>query len=198
MLTNELVNRIRFKAADEDAVQYTDDHILQVINEAHRFIMNIYIEEFPDVLTEDHKYELPKGENVIKLSEAPLRIVGVRCNGKLLHHAFEKDIKDQEATGTPKYFVLRKECLKIYPVPQEDYKILISMIGETKELRFNEELPYPQDFVDYLVEFVVARLGTVDGASVNMEMGIFAELRNMVLNTVQKLVPDNCVVDSYY
>ena len=52
MKIKTIVERIRFKINDVDAYRFADEQIVNVINEAERFVRNIFLELRPELLAD--------------------------------------------------------------------------------------------------------------------------------------------------
>lgn len=215
MQVTEFIKKIRAKAQDNDEIKYSDYDILRELNVAYKAFRQICVTDAPEIVSENYKCELPKGENTIVFSSMfanepdnvdeeeptysnyvacnPIKIVELRSKGRILHNASMKNIEDTEAKGYPAKYVLSNfegdRCLLLYPIPSEDVSIALTLIGETRELTINDSVNVPNDYAYYIVEFVVKALS---GAG---DVGEFREAIRVKLDSV---VPAPCVVEGYY
>ena len=106
MKVKQVIKLVRMKITDEDINRWEDYQIIEVINEAVRFIRNIFIEQQPTMIAQKVTGFLVAGENTIEFDFAPLKIVDIRCVGKRLHLTSIHNIDDTESEALPKYLSL--------------------------------------------------------------------------------------------
>lgn len=198
MKVKQVVKLVRMKITDEDTNRWNDYQILDVINEAVRFIRNIFITNQPTMLSQKITGELTEGENVIELEFAPLNYVDVRCNGKRLHLTSLHSIDDTEQRGTPAVFVpAGVSAIEVYPIPDKTYKYIVTAIPAAEELSEDDELPFPEDYSDNVVEYAAMRLSMIDEFDQTVETQLIAQIQANVSNKLAEYAPMAHVIDSY-
>ena len=85
MKVKQVISIVRMKITDEDVNRWEDYRIIDIINEAVRFIRNIFIDQQPTMIAQKVSGLMLAGENAIEFDSAPLKIVDIRCAGKRLH-----------------------------------------------------------------------------------------------------------------
>lgn len=198
VVITDVMELVRRKINDIDCIEFTDEEVLKVVNEALRFIREIYMDEMPDLLIEVDSAMLEHGENKVELPAKLLKLTDVRCNGRMLHFAMLRNIQDIDRMGSPKVYALTRKYIQLYPIPDQAMTCTYSYITESPEYTYDDDFPFPVDFAQYVEEYAAIRLGTVVEADVSMETQIYGQLRSSIVTAIQKLVPDTCVVDSYY
>lgn len=194
METTEIIKRIRFKAADTNEVKYSDYDILLALNEAYRFFRNICLDEAPELLATEVR-KRPVECNVVFLPMRPIQLLEVRYGGNILHRANHRRIYDTRERGVPEEYVVSNRCgepcLLLYPIPQDNHHCEILLVGEVGEIKLEDVLHLPLDYVENIVDFTVTRLTGQDSAA-------FTELADKLRHQLRKFAPGSCVVDSYY
>ena len=141
MKIKTIVERIRFKINDVDAYRFADEQIVNVINEAERFVRNIFLELRPELLAD--KVEtgtFAKGENVARLDYIPVCYIDVRCGKKLLHAVNIHEIKDLTAVGEPEvYVVVAKSAIAVYPLPDKEMPYFVPTVNSFTEQSLEDD-----------------------------------------------------------
>ena len=78
-----ILNRVRVKLHDEDAITYDSDVIVDVLNDGIRFIRRTIAQIQPEMLAETTSGTIEAGENIIELPNRPLVIVEVLAGDKV-------------------------------------------------------------------------------------------------------------------
>ena len=198
MKVKQVVQLVRMKITDEDINRWNDYQILDVINEAVRFIRNIFITNQPTMLSQKIVGELAEGENVIELEFVPLNYVDVRCNGKRLHLTSLHSVDDTEQRGEPSLFVpAGVSAIEVYPIPDKTYKYIVTAIPAAEALSEDDELPFPEDYSDNVVEYAAMRLSMIDEFDQTVETQLITQIQTNVSNKLAEYAPMAHVVDSY-
>lgn len=198
MKVKQVVQLVRMKITDEDINRWNDYQILDVINEAVRFIRNIFITNQPTMLSRKVSGELAEDENIIELEFTPLNYVDVRCNGKRLHLTSLHSIDDIEQRGEPAVFVpVGVSAIEVYPIPDKTYKYIATAIPAAEELSEDDELPFPEDYSDNVIEYAAMRLSMIDEFDQTVETQLITQIQTNVSNKLATYAPMAHVVDSY-
>lgn len=200
MTIKTIINNIRLRINDEDRYRFSDEDMLIIINEAVRFIRNVFVEEMPMMVAEaPFNGNLDKGDNVITVPSDVIKYIDVRCNGKPLHAETMHYLRDAEQKGTPKVFVpLNKNMLALFPIPQESTKYSILYVGASVDLVQEDELPFQSDYQDCVIEYVAMRLSMIDEYDQSVEAQLLGEIRSHIKTKLNDYVPQDHVVQPYY
>jgi hypothetical protein len=200
MTIKTIINNIRLRINDEDRYRFSDEQMLTIINEAVRFIRNIFVEEMPMMVAEEpFKGELLKGENVVTVPFDVIKYIDVRCNGKPLHAETMHYLSDTEQEGTPRVFVpLKKDMFAIFPVPQANVKYSVVAVGASVDLVQEDVLPFQSDYSDCVIEYVAMRLSMIDEFDQSVEAQLLGEIRSHIRTKLNDYVPQDHVVRPYY
>lgn len=198
MKVKQVIKLVRMKITDEDINRWEDYQIIDVINEAVRFIRNIFIEQQPTMIAKKVTGFLVEGENTIEFDFAPLKIVDIRCVGKRLHLTSIHNIDDTESEGTPKVFIpATTKCIEVYPVPDCSYKYAAFIIPPADELAEEDELPFPEDYSDNVIEYTAMRLSLIDEFNQSTETALISQIQSNVSHKLETYSPQQHTVDSY-
>lgn len=198
MKVKQVVKLVRMKITDEDTNRWNDYQILDVINEAVRFIRNIFITNQPTMLSQKITGELTEGENIIELEFVPLNYIDVRCNGKRLHLTSLHYIDDTERRAEPNLFVPAGiKAIEVYPIPDKTYKYIVVAIPAAEELSEDDDLPFPEDYSDNVIEYAAMRLSMIDEFDQTVETQLITQIQTNVSTKLAEYAPMVHVVDSY-
>lgn len=200
MTIKTIINNIRLRINDEDRYRWSDETVLVIVNEAVRFIRNIFMEEMPMMVAETPiTGTLAKGENVVEMPYDVIKYVDVRFGGKVLHSESIHYIADTEQEGVPSVFVpITKRVFSIYPIPQEDTRYQVIAVGASVDLTEDDELPFQSDYQDCVIEYVAMRLSMVDEFDQSVETQLLNEIREHIRRKLNDYVPQKHTVRSYY
>lgn len=198
MKVEKVIKLVRMKITDEDTNRWANYQIVDVINEAVRFIRNIFISNQPTMLTQKISGVLAAGENVIELEFIPINYTDVRCNGKRLHLTSIHSVDDTELKGEPEVFIPSgATAIEVYPIPDRVYQYSILAIPAAKELTEEDELPFPEDYSDNVIEYTAMRLSLIDEFDESMETQLITQVQTNVNNKLAAYAPMAHVIDGY-
>ena len=198
MKVKQVISIVRMKITDEDVNRWEDYRIIDIINEAVRFIRNIFIDQQPTMIAQKVSGLMLAGENTIEFDSAPLKVVDIRCAGKRLHLTSIHNIDDTESEGTPKVFIpATPKCIEVYPVPDCSYKYSAFIIPAAEELTEADELPFPEDYSDDVIEYVAMRLSLIDEFNQQVETSLITQIQSNVSHKLETYAPQQHTVDSY-
>lgn len=200
MKIKTVVERVRFKINDVDAYRFTDEQILNVVNEGERFVRNIFLELRPELLADKAEIgTLAKGDNVMKFDYIPVRYVDVRCGKKILHAVNIHEIADLTAVGEPKFYVVvAKSTIAVYPIPDKAMPYFVTTVNGFKEQGLDDDSFFGDDYDDSLIEFTAMRLSMLDEFDESVEAQLLAEIRSNVRNKLLRLTSSPHFIKSYY
>ena len=201
MKIKTVIENVRLKINDTDKFRFLDYDILNVVNDGIRFIRNIFLDQYPDLLVDDVLFgTLETEENQIELPFIPARYVDVRVNGERLRGAILQDIDDLLAMGQPKkYCIVGKGKIRVFPIPKEYSKYSVVAVPVAQDVGLDDESPFLDDFNDCLVEFVALRLSMIDEFDQSQETTLLQQISNNVITKIQKInAPTVETVRGYY
>lgn len=200
MKIKTIVERVRFKINDVDAYRFADEQIVNIINEAQRFVRNIFLELRTELLA--NKVEtgtFAKGENVVQLEYIPVRYVDVRCGKKILHAVSIHEIADLTAVGEPEvYVVASKSAIAVYPLPDKEMPYFVTTVNGFTEQGLEDDSFFGDDYDDSLIEFTAMRLSMLDEFDESVEAQLLAEIRSNVQSKLLRLTSGPHFIKSYY
>lgn len=201
MKIKTVIENVRLKINDTDKFRFLDYDILNVVNDGIRFIRNIFLDQYPDLLVDDVLFgTLEAEENEIELPSIPARYVDVRVNGERLRGAILQDIDDLLALGQPnKYCIIGKGKIRVFPIPKENSKYSVVAVPVAQDVELDDDSPFLDDFNDCLVEFVALRLSLIDEFDQSQETTLLQQISNNVIMKIQKInTPTIETVRGYY
>lgn len=201
MKIKTVIENVRLKINDTDKFRFLDYDILNIVNDGIRFIRNIFLDQYPDLLVDDVLFgTLEAEENKIELPFIPARYVDVRVNGERLRGAILQDIDDLLALGQPnKYCIVGKGKIRVFPIPKENSKYSVVAVPVAQDVELDDDSPFLEDFNDCLVEFVALRLSMIDEFDQSQETTLLQQISNNVIMKIQKInTPTIETVRGYY
>lgn len=201
MNLKDILYYTRIKINDTNAYRFTDEDMTNIVNEAIRFIRNIFIKEVPDMLV-DPAIEgvLESGENSIQLTVQPVQYTDVRCNGKLLHKTSIHSIRDLKRTGEPEFFVITGvSSIAVYPIPTQKTDYSIRVITAPVVVQNNDDvMPFPDDFNDSIIEYTAMRLSLIDEYDQSVEIQLLQQIQSNIINKLSIYAVDEHSVRPYW
>lgn len=201
MNLKDILYYTRIKINDTNAYRFTDEDMINIVNEAIRFIRNIFIKEVPDMLV-DPAIEgvLESGENSIQLTVQPVQYTDVRCNGKLLHKTSIHSIRDLKRTGEPEFFVITGvNSIAVYPIPTQKIDYSIRVITAPVVVQNNDDvMPFPDDFNDSIIEYTAMRLSLIDEYDQSVEIQLLQQIQSNIINKLSIYAVDEHAVRPYW
>lgn len=201
MNLKDILYYTRIKINDTNAYRFTDEDMINIVNEAIRFIRNIFIKEVPDMLV-DPAIEgvLKSGENSIQLTVQPVQYTDVRCNGKLLHKTSIHSIRDLKRTGEPEFFVITGvNSIAVYPIPTQQIDYSIRVITAPVVVQNNDDvMPFPDDFNDSIIEYTAMRLSLIDEYDQSVEIQLLQQIQSNIINKLSIYAVDEHAVRPYW
>lgn len=201
MNLKDILYYTRIKINDTNAYRFTDEDMINIVNEAIRFIRNIFIKEVPDMLV-DPAIEgvLESGENSIQLTVQPVQYTDVRCNGKLLHKTSIHSIRDLKRTGEPEFFVITGvNSIAVYPIPTQQIDYSIRVITAPVVVQNNDDvMPFPDDFNDSIIEYTAMRLSLIDEYDQSVEIQLLQQIQSNIINKLSIYAVDEHAVRPYW
>lgn len=189
MKITTIIERIRFKINDVNSYRFTNEQILSIVNEAERFVRNIFFELRPELLTDNVVTgTLKKGQNVLQFDFIPMRYIDVRCGRRVLHAVHIREIRDVLAVGEPEvYTVVAKSAIAVYPIPTRDMTYSVSAVKGFVEQCMDDDSFFGDDYDDSLIEFAAMRLSMLDEFDESVEAQLLSEIRGNVERKLMNL-----------
>lgn len=201
MTIKTIINNIRLRINDEDRYRWSDEQVLTIVNEAVRFIRNVFLEENPILLTNGECYGgvLAKGMSRISMPYDVIKYVDVRINGKPIYQESINNIKDIEQTGTPTAFVpVGSSSAIVHPIPDEEVKWRVIAVRASTDLVEEDDLPFQSDYCDCVIEYVSMRMSMIDEYDQSVEAQLLGEIRSHIKAKLNDYAPKDNVVRAYY
>ena len=205
MTVKEIIDRIRASTHDSDNLDYTDDQLLNYINNGIRFVrrtilaIDTYllcdtvtgVNELPTEPAEVIPGEEPEPVEpvdlaVIKMERPFSSIESVRVNGRTLRLINPRLIDDPDREGEPHcYYAAGFNNIHLWPRPTgTKVEYTVTYVPDLVILtELEDEVPFNSDIIDFIVEYGVIRASLVNEFDMSQEaqiMGsIIAQMENL-------------------
>jgi hypothetical protein len=205
LTVKDIIDRIRASTHDSDNLDYTDDQLLNYINNGIRFVRRtiLAIDTYLLCDTVTGVNELPTepaevipGEEtepvepvdlaVIKMEKPFSSIEGVRVNGRTLRPINPRLIDEPDREGEPHcYFAAGFNNIHLWPRPTgTKVEYTVTYVPDLVILtELEDEVPFNSDIIDFIVEYGVIRASLVNEFDMSQEaqiMGsIIAQMENL-------------------
>lgn len=180
-----LLNKLRRTLKDEDVVTYSDDELIDYIEDGISFIRRIIISENPEyIATGIAKGIIHAGDNELELP-ASCYVYDVRIDGKKIPRENLSSIKDINQKGDiKKYVLLNGRELLFFPIPQKDFDFKVMGVYDQPRLTQMSTTPFNSDIDNLIFEYVVIRAGIGNEFQMSQE----TQLMQVVVNQVEHLL----------
>lgn len=205
MTVKDIIDRIRASTHDGDELDYTDDQLLNYINNGIRFVrrtilaIDTYllcdtvtgVNELPTepaevIPGEDPEPVEPVDLAVIKMERPFSSIESVRVNGRTLRPINPRLIDDPDREGEPHcYYAAGFNNIHLWPRPTgTKVEYTVTYVPDLVILtELEDEVPFNSDIIDFIVEYAVIRASLVNEFDMSQEaqiMGsIIAQMENL-------------------
>lgn len=180
-----LLNKLRRTLKDEDVVTYSDDELIDYIEDGISFIRRIIISENPEyIATGIAKGTLGAGINELELS-ASCYVYDVRVDGKKIPRENLSSIENIEERGDiRKYVLLNGKEILFFPIPEKDHTFKIMGVYDQPRLSQISNTPFNGDIDNLIFEYAVIRAGIGNEFQMSQE----TQLMQVVAQQVEHLL----------
>lgn len=185
---NMLIDKLRRNLKDQDSNSFTDEELLDYINDGVSFIRRLLIELNPEQLTTLlDKGELKAHTNEVTLDDDVAYIYDVRINGKKINRNNLSAVNDTEREGTIEcYVVTGGNNVLFFPIPEDTVSYSVSGIKTGNMLGMDDKVPFSSEYDTVVFEYVVARAGMGDHFQMSQEMELMGSIVGQINNLIQK------------
>ncbi len=196
-----LLERLRRTLKDEDKNSFTDEELIDYIENGVGFLRREIINRNPEYLAVPVSHgTIDAYINEVELPGDVNYVLDVRVNGKKIKRENITSVGDTTEKGEiEKYVLLNGNRLLFFPIPQKAAKYSVIGIYDSPRLSIEAVTPFNADFDDLIFEYVVIRAGMGDHFQMNQEM----EVMSVIVEQVTKLVNqynqcEEAIVKGYY
>lgn len=181
-----LLEKLRRTLKDEDKNSFTDDELIDYIENGIAFLRRVIINSNPEYIAvpiasgtvdaDTNEVELPGDVNYV---------LDVRVNGKKIKRENISSVGDTTETGEiKKYVLLNGNRMLFFPVPKKKATYSVIGIYDSPLLSVEAVTPFNSDMDNLIFEYVIIRAGMGDHFQMSQEM----EVMGIILEQVTKLV----------
>lgn len=193
--TTALLLDLRTKLQDLGEVSYSDYELLRKIEEGDREIRRLAAVYKPSYLAEPYEGICDPGERLVALPSHTL-LLEIVLDGKALDPIGmdEYVARIEEPSGKPKAFMsFGKVAFRWLPVPDLAYTFTAWYVPTAAPLVKDQELPWPTEFDDLLLDYAVTRIqGGGEAAQ------FFAQWHDEVVQLLSGIAPKETLVEGYF
>ena len=181
-----IISRVRNRTHDQHKTGYTDEYILECINDGIRFIRRIIKDYKPLILAEPPiSGTLAPGENQVTLAFLLTKLLDLRVSGERIGVTDLANITDTTATGTPyAYYLTGFSTINFYPTPDAAVTYSLVAVGDFTEVALDGKSPFPNDFDDFLIEYAVIRLSAGNEYDMTQETNLIGSILQQIQNNL--------------
>ena len=198
-------SRAKFAAKNyTDKITYTDEEILDCINNGVRFIRRTIANMRPALLMSEVTGTLAAGTKSITLAKRPIKIINVTAGDttaeKGLH---ETDIafispRSSDATGTPReFFLTGSQTINFFPIPDTGIRYAVRTVDDIAELSWEDNSPLSNEFDDFLIEYAALRLSVGNEYDMTQESQLIASIITQI-NQILTPPPAGVLTQGYW
>ena len=226
MTLKDLIERVRASTHDRDELDYNDDQLINYINNGIRFVRRTILaidsmllsetavgtlelpEEEPETETNPYiiydieaaEEEEPVDLSVIKIESSFSNIISVRVNGNTLRPINPRLITDMQREGDAEFYYaagFQKICL--WPKQTSKVEYEVTYVPDLVILSdLEDEVPFTNDIVDFIVEYAVIRASMVNEFDVSQESGIMSAIVAQIENLFHGINGRGVQTDGYW
>ena len=196
----EIIKRVRVLVHDETGTGYSDESIINAINSAIRFIRRTVKQYKSSMLVAEPLVGVVSTvNNKIVSSDTITKILDVRIDGKKITSIDMAFIDDISLIGTPEYYYqVGSNTICLYPTPSADTQYNVIYVGDCKEISHDDNSPFPNDFDDFVIEYVVIRISCGNEFNMSQETQLMYEINEQIkANLCGSEYSENCVRGYY-
>lgn len=200
MLTvKAILQRVRTRIHDEQAVGYSDENLLEFLNDGVSVLRRLIITINPMLLQEEVAGTLHAGKDAVTLSKPVSRLVKVLVNQAQVLVTSRPMIDDEAQTGTPRYcYLAGVDCLRFFPKDTQNHRYIIDYIPDMELLTLEDDSPFLTDLDQVLVEYVAIRAAMSDEYSLSDEQGVLSSVLAQAEQLVRDLAPMEVQAKGYW
>lgn len=196
-----LIEKLRRTLKDEDKNSFTDEELIDYIENGVAFLRRVIINSNPEYIAVPITCgTVDAGKNNVELPSDVNYVLDVRVNGKKIKRENISSIEDTTEKGeVAKYVLLNGNELLFFPVPQKAVKYSVVGVYDSPRLSVEAVTPFNGDLDDLIFEYVIIRAGIGESLPMSQEM----EVMSVILEQVKKLINqynqcDESIVKGYY
>ena len=196
-----IINRVRSLAHDVAETGYSDDEILFNINAGIRFINRIIKDIKPELLMDfPATGQLNAGENTICINKPMLAVIAVRANGRALKVTSPLKITNMNDTAEnpTAYYLCGFDKLALYPIPTKPTDYAVFYVPDTEEVTIKGKSPFPNDFDDALIEYVIIRMSIGNEFDMSQEFTVMQTVTDQVQSLISNFPSPEHRIKGYF
>lgn len=200
MSVRDMILRVRTATHDQQEVGYSDMDLLMFINDGLRFARRTIMDIYPMFLVDmELEGELMDGENTIYSDRLFSAIVDVRIDGERIGMINPRSIRNLNEVGKPRqYYTCGFNTIKVWPVPEDYHTYTVLAVGDMEPLRWDDETPIPNEFEDYIYEYVVTRASLTNEFDMSQEANIMSSVVQQITTALRSFMPPGIKPRSYW
>lgn len=198
---SRVIDRIRRMTHDEQVLEYTNETIVDYINDGIKFVrravMNIYPQLLIDIDTEDI---LEPEEDTIYLFEPIAQIVDFRIDGRVIPCVNPGSVSDTYELGQPQGYAMENfDTIKIYPAPENPTPYTLKAIKDFEPLTVDsEEIPLTNGLIDFVVEYAIMRASFTNEFDMTQESSLMVSVLQSLEARLRAFTPASVITRGYW
>ena len=191
---SQIMIRVALRLNDMYNGTFSTYELLEHINEANRLMLKTVAKNKPSLMAKSLTGAVTAGNNVITLTEKPIKIIEIRIDGKVITNVQRNDIADLTVTGTPTgyYSSGLGQTFSLHPIPIANSTYDVYGVYESTLLDETMDSGWSIEFEDAIIDFATLRANSQEP-----ETRTFADvLQQQTLEIIQGMEPKRLQVRS--
>lgn len=195
----DIIQRVRTHIHDEQSVGYSDENLLEFLNDGASILRRMIMSINPMLLDETMTGTLRAGEDSVYLLKPVSQLIHVTLDQKQLLITSRQMMDDEVYSGSPRCCYLDGiKRLRFFPVDTQKHSYVIDYIPDMELLALEDASPFLTDLDQILIEYVGIRAAVADEYSVNEEQSILSSIMAQAEQLVRDLTPMEVQAKGYW
>lgn len=209
MTLKDVIERIRASTHDNDALDYTDQQLINYVNNGIRFVRRTMLAIdtllLADTLTgvneaASSEETEPVDLSVIKIPDGFSNIISVKVNGNTLRPINPRTITDIDMEGDAEfYYAIGFNNICLWPHPTGKVEYTVTYVPDLVILTdMDAEVPFTSEIIDFIVEYAVIRASMVNEFDVSQETSIMGAIVSQIESLFHNINGHGVQTDGYW
>ena len=187
----DIIKQIRTNISDTDKAGYSDEELLQWINEANAYLRKTVMQYKPNLL-----YKRESGEGQIKLSEIPMKVHAVYADGTAMTYraTLPRDIKEASPV---EYYRLGQDIF-LYPEPLKTTQWMVIYAPVQSVYTLDGKLDWVHDFDYVIIEYATIRAQYRNEFMMGQEEELLSTLTQQIITMIASMDNKKMIMEGYW
>lgn len=199
LAVKDILQRVRTRIHDEQTVGYSDDNLLEFLNDGVSVLRRLIMAINPMLLQKEVSGTLRAGNDTVTFWQPVSQLVNVLLDKEQMPVTSRPMIDDENQTGFPCCcYLAGLKRLRFFPKDTQDHRYIVDYIPDMELLTLEDDSPFLTDLDQILVEYVTVRAAMADEYSVSDEQGVLSSILAQAEQLVRDLAPMEVQAKGYW